>query len=207
MSTNSTLKVGFVGLSKAGWAAGSIAPAILQDSLKDKIDLVAVSTRSQESANESAAIYAEKVGHPVKAFSGSSAAIANDPDVNFVAVSVTAIHHKSSVLPVIEAGKPFFVEWPAGTSSRETAEIAEAARLRGVRSLVGLQTRSSRAVQKVSWLCFLSMLSDKKCQIREVVQSGKIGKVLSVQLVRFSSRTTFHVDANPISDLVCGEGR
>jgi len=195
MSPNNTLKVGFVGLSKAGWAAQAIAPALLQDSLKGKVDLVAVSTRTQESADESAATYGEKIGHPLKAFFGSSAAIASDPNVDIVAVSVTATHHKSSVLPVIEAGKPFFVEWPAGTSSAETNEIAAAAHKAGVRSLVGLQTRHSRAVEKVdlSSLHF-SILSDKSYQIQEVIKSGKIGKVLSVQMVRSTSPTSFPVD-------------
>ena len=149
MASSSLLKIGFVGLSSAGWASQSIAPAIFQKAFKDKIDLVAVSTRSQESAEASAAVYSEKVGHPVKAYSGSTSTVANDPDVNFVAVAVEAKHHKDAVLPAIEAGKSFFIEWPAGASSEETAAIAEAARLHNVRSLVGLQTRASRAISKV----------------------------------------------------------
>lgn len=168
MAAISPLKVGFVGLSSSGWASHALAPAIFQPALKGKIDLVAVSTRSQESAETSAAVYSEKVGHPVKAYSGSTSTIANDPDVNFVAVSVVARQHKEALLPAIEAGKSFFIEWPVGSSSQETAAIAEAARLHNVRSLVGLQTRASRAITKV----------------REVLQSGKIGKVLSVQAVR-----------------------
>lgn len=149
MASNSPLNVGFVGLSSAGWAARALAPAIFQEALKDKVDLVAVSTRSQESADASAAVYSEKLGHPIKAYAGSTSAVANDPAVNFVAVSITAMQHKNAVLPVIEAGKPFFVEWPAGSSSRDTAAIAEAARLNGVRSLVGLQARASRPITKV----------------------------------------------------------
>jgi len=182
------LKIGFVGLSSTGWASRALAPALFQPALKDKVDLVAVSTRSQESAETSAAVYSEKVGHPVKAYSGSTSTVANDPDVNFIAVSVIAREHKAALLPAIEAGKDFFIEWPVGSSSEETTTIAEAARLHNVRSLVGLQARASRAITKV----------------REVLQSEKIGKVLSVQVVRLFLRCSLYALLMPLQTMFTG---
>ncbi|KAJ3516224.1 hypothetical protein NLJ89_g1260 [Agrocybe chaxingu] len=172
MSSSAPIKVGFVGLSASGWAAQILGPSITDPSLHSKYDLVAISTTSAASAQTSAQKYAEKVGHPVKAYHGDVSQIANDPDVNFVAVSVKAPSHKELVLPAIEAGKDFFLEWPAGTSSKETEEIAEAAKRRGVKSLIGLQGRHSRAVLKV----------------RELIAAGAIGTVRSTHIVSHVGR-------------------
>ncbi|PPQ90952.1 hypothetical protein CVT25_008282 [Psilocybe cyanescens] len=145
------IKVGFVGLSAtAGWAANTLAPALIQSSLRNKYDLIAVSTSSEASAKASAEKYSKEVGHPIKAYFGDASNIASDPDVDLVAVSVKAPYHKEIVLKVIEAKKDFFVEWPAGTSTKETEEIAAAARKQGVRSFIGLQGRHTGVIQKIA---------------------------------------------------------
>lgn len=147
--SSAPLRTGFIGLSATGWAATALAPTLLQPALNDRYTLTAVSTTSKGSATASAAKYTEELGHPVKAYFGDSSQIASDPEVDFVAIAVKALYHKSVVLPVIAAKKPFFLEWPAGTNSKETAEIAEAARKAGVRSLIGLQGRQSPVIKKV----------------------------------------------------------
>jgi len=142
-----SLKVGFVGLSAKGWAASYLAPTLTTPDMREHIDIVAVSTTSEESSNKSAENQAKQLGHPVKAYHDVSK-IANDPDVDLVAVSVHASDHKDSVLPVIEAGKAFFVEWPVG--NRQVArELAQGAREKGLRTIVGLQGRQSKAIAKV----------------------------------------------------------
>lgn len=140
------IKVGFVGLSSSGWASSVLAPSLLNS---DRFTLAAVSTTSSESANASAEKYSAIVGHPVKPYYGSTSKIANDPDVDLVAVAVRTPSHRDAVLPVIEAGKDLFIEWPAGNGLKETQEFAAAAHAKGIRTIVGLQGRHTAVVKKV----------------------------------------------------------
>lgn len=149
MSPAVPIKVGFIGLSAAGWASIALGPSLLNPKFSARYKLTAVSTTSAASASASAQEQSEKLGHEVKAYHGESSQIASDPDVDFVIVSVKAPSHKSTVLPVIAAKKDFFLEWPAGNGLAQSSEIAEAARKQGVRSIVGLQGRQSAAVKKV----------------------------------------------------------
>ncbi|KAF8965734.1 hypothetical protein BDZ97DRAFT_1757019 [Flammula alnicola] len=141
------IRVGFVGLSSTGWAASALAPSLLQPgSIRDKFKIVAVSTTSEASLRRERA-----------------------DCLGLVVVSVKDPLHKQVVLPVIEAKKPFFLEWPAGTGLKETVEIAEAARKHGVKSIVG---RNSTTVKKV----------------KELIKSGAIGTVLSSIFIGFVPR-------------------
>lgn len=143
------IKVGFIGLSASGWAAGALAPSLAQPSLHNKFKLVAVSTTSEKSATASAVHHGALFGNDVKPYYGPSAHIAADKGIDLIAVSVKAMSHKETILPVIEAGKNFFLEWPAGKSLEEAKEIAEATRKHGVKSMIGLQGRNSPTVKKV----------------------------------------------------------
>lgn len=145
--TSPLIRVGFVGLSTSGWAPVALAPTLLSTS--DKYKLTAVSTTSAESSSASAAKYSEQVGHTVKPFYGDTAKVSSDPEVDFVVVSVKVKAHKDAVLPVIKSGKDVFVEWPAGGNLEETIEMADKAREKGVRTMVGLQGRHAPVVQKV----------------------------------------------------------
>jgi len=146
--SSSPIQVGFIGLSKTGWASTALAPSMLQ--FKDKYALKAVSTSSPESASASAEKYTNELGYPVKAYHGDASQIANDSGVGLVVVSVKAPLHRALVLPAIEAGKDVFIEWPAGANLKETTEIADAARQKGVKTIVGLQGRHSPVITKVS---------------------------------------------------------
>jgi predicted dehydrogenase len=145
--TSSPIKVGFVGLSSQGWAASGLGLSLSKSS---KFHLVAVSTTSPESARASAEAQSKLVGHKVKAYHGSSKAIANDPEVDFVAVAVKAPYHREVLLPVVEAGKNFFIEWPAGNGLQESAELSQLAAEKNLRTVVGLQGRHSPYIRKVS---------------------------------------------------------
>lgn len=96
-----------------------------------------------------------------KAYS-SPQALADDPDVDLVYVGVKAPLHKEVLLPSLLNGKSAFVEWPLGATLEEGEELERAA-ADGTRNFIGLQGRHSPVVVK----------------IKEVVQSGVIGKVLS----------------------------
>jgi predicted dehydrogenase len=172
---SSPIKVGFVGLSSTGWASIALAPALLQPGLSSSFTLTAVSTSSAASASASAKKYSDQVGHPVKPYHGDTSQIANDPDVDLVAVAIKAPLHKAALLPAIEAGKDVFVEWPAGVGLRESIEIAEAAEKKGIKTMVGLQGRHSPVVKKA----------------KEIIDSGKIGKILSSSIIALAPRELF----------------
>ena len=77
--------------------------------------------------------------------------IANDENVDLVVVSVKIPDHWEAVKPAIEAGKDVFVEWSPGRNFEETVRIAEAAKARGVRTIVGAQSAHSATSRKVGW--------------------------------------------------------
>ena len=144
---SSPIRVGFIGLSKSGWASIALAPTLLNN--RDKYDLVAISTTSSLSATESAEKYSATVGHPVKAYYGDSEQVANDPNVDLVAIAVRAPFHHATIVPVLEAGKDIFVEWPVGANLNQTLNIAQRAAQKKIRTLVGLQGRQSTVIRKV----------------------------------------------------------
>ncbi|ESK85819.1 dimeric dihydrodiol [Moniliophthora roreri MCA 2997] len=168
------IRIGFIGLSTQGWASDTLAPPLFQSPVSSKYALVAVSTTNPKSAAASAQKYTEikrAAGTDdeaeVKAYHGSTSQIACDPDVDIVAVSVGSTFQKEAALRVIEAGKDVFVEWPVGRDLSETQELVDAAKRTGTRSLVGLQMRLCGYVQK----------------IKEIIDSGKIGKIISTSFV------------------------
>ncbi|KZT05727.1 NAD-binding Rossmann fold oxidoreductase [Laetiporus sulphureus 93-53] len=163
------IRIGFVGLSVSSptWAARMLAPPLLTPPLSSAYALSAVSTSSPTSAAASAEKYSELAHRAVKAYHGPTTAIAADPDLDMVAVSVKPSSHMAAVLPVIEAGKDLFVEWPAGRNLHETFQMAEAAGRKGIRTMVGLQGRQSPTFNKV----------------KTVIDSGEIGRVLSTSVI------------------------
>lgn len=203
MSSSPKIKVGFVGLSSAaGWASEALAPSLLVPSVREKYDIVAVSTTSEATAKASAEKYSETIGHPLKTYYGDVFQIASDPDVDLVAVAVKAPYHKEIVLKVIEAKKDFFIEWPAGSSTKETEEIAEAARKQGVRSLVGLQGRHAAVIDKVGRRVDskIGEADFRLVQVKEILASGVIGTVRSTNVV--SPYITSAVNNRPINSFL-----
>lgn len=146
----SPIKLGFVGLSKEGWAATSLVPAIRQPGVAEHYTISAVSTTSATSAASSAEKWTKDEGHDVKAYHGDTKHIAADTNVDLVAVSVKVMLHKAALVPAIEAGKDVFVEWPLANGLDETIELTRLAQSKGVRTMVGLQGWASPQARKVS---------------------------------------------------------
>jgi len=161
------IRIGFVGLSSNGWASTALAPPLLQKPLSEEYTITALSTTSSLSSTNAAEIYTKLTSHDVKPYHGRTDEIASDADVDFVVISVKTPDHKAAVLPAIEKGKDVFLEWPLGNGLQESLEIAEAARRKGVRTMIGLQSWQSPVVRK----------------LKEWVSSGKIGRVLSATWV------------------------
>ncbi|KAK7017555.1 transcription regulator gal80 [Paramarasmius palmivorus] len=163
----SPIKLGFVGLSARGWAATTLAQPLFEEPLSSKYILTAVSTTNPTSANASAEKYSKVVSGTVKPYYGSTEQIANDPNVDMVAISVRTPAHVDAALPVLQAKKNLFIEWPAGSLLASTTKIADAAKQNGVRTLVGFQTRQAAYVRKV----------------KEILESGALGRILATSLI------------------------
>jgi len=161
MTTN-RIRVGLIGLSASGsWASNAHLPYLRKSS---KYTITALCNSSVDAAH--AAIKAYDLPPSTKAY-GSYQDLADDPDIDLVVCSVRVDKHYEAVMPAIKAGKSCYCEWPLGKDLAEAEKLAELAREKCVRTMVGLQAHHSPVVRKV----------------KELVEGGKVGKVLSVDFV------------------------
>lgn len=159
------LRVGIIGANaRGGWAGDSHVPAVQG---LEGLQLVAVATNSQETADEAAHAFGV-----AKAYADGAALVA-DPDIDIVTVATRVPDHCPLVLASAAAGKHVYCEWPLGRGSAESDEMARAAQTADVHAAIGLQLRASPAVRAA----------------RERLESGAIGRVLS--LSAFSSTAGF----------------
>lgn len=165
---SSPIRVGLIGLGRATgrnqpglWGATTHLPYLLA-SPKYQINGIANSTI--ESAQASINHY--NLGPSVKAYDSPSD-LASDPNIDMIIVSVKVGAHYTLAKPALLAGKSVFVEWPLGATTAEAEELAQLAEQHGCKTIVGLQARASPLVLK----------------IKEIIWSGKIGKVLSSSIV------------------------
>ncbi|KAI0084147.1 hypothetical protein BDY19DRAFT_974061 [Irpex rosettiformis] len=170
------IRLGVIGLSARGWAAAGLIPPLLDPALSDKYTITAIATRSKASAQASVARYSDLTGHNIKGYHGEDGAIdiANDPDVDLVVVSVKVPDHYNAAKPAIEAGKDIFLEWSPTRNLEEILELAEIAEAKGVRTIVGAQSSQGATTRTVKGL----------------VESGKIGKVISTNASLILPRET-----------------
>ena len=161
MNLSSPLRVGLIG------AAGRWGPRAHVPALQGipQAELYAMCTAHEETARAAA----EKFG--VAHAYGSDTALNADANVEAVAVAVRVPAHYGLCKSAIEAGKHVFCEWPLGANTREAEDLAALARQKNVRTMVGLQRRASPA--------YLYM--------RELIQQGYVGQVLSVQMMLMNS--------------------
>lgn len=157
------IKIGLIGLTATpgAWANQAHLPYLSHTS---KYKIVALANSSVASAE--AAIKEHNLPAHVKAY-GSPADIAADPNVDMVVVSVSVTKHYELVKPALEAGKTAYVEWPLACNTAQAEELTELAKRKNVKTLVGLQGRQSNITRT----------------LKEIVASGKLGKVLSSTVV------------------------
>ncbi|TFK19737.1 NAD-binding Rossmann fold oxidoreductase [Coprinopsis marcescibilis] len=169
MSTK-PLNLGIVGLSTKGWASFAHFPALTSPSLRSKYTIRALHNSSEASAKAAAQTYSQKLSTTKDPSSESeSDAMANDSDIDVLAITVKAPDHAPFVYAAISAGKSFMVEYPPGVSLQETQEMKRRLdeRAGDVKAMVGLQGRQSATINKV----------------KKLIEMGKIGKVLSTTLI------------------------
>ena len=154
-----SIGVGVIGASAAGgWAKESHIPAIRT---LGGLELVAVTTTSQSSADIAAKAFGARMGY------GNAAAMFDDPAVELVAIAVKVPAHRELVLGALAAGKHVLCEWPLGRNTAESEELAAAAKASGVRVAIGLQTRANPTLHRA----------------QEVIRSGTLGRILSARVV------------------------
>src|SRR5256714_8102990 len=161
-SAPSKLGVGIIGVSPTrGWAATAHIPALRA---LPNYDIRALSARSAESARAAGEMFG------VGTVFSDHEQLVTQPDIDVVAVTVKAPHHRELVSAALAAGKAVYCEWPLGRDLEDTRAMAVLAAERGVRTVVGLQARQAPAIAFVQQL-----LSD-----------GYVGEVLSTTMVGLS---------------------
>ncbi|KAH8895563.1 putative oxidoreductase [Thozetella sp. PMI_491] len=157
------IRVGIIGLSsrtglyQAGtWCGTAHIPYLLSS---PAFRIVAVTGRSTESAQK--AITTHKLPETTKIYR-SAEEIAADPDVDLVVITISVDSHFANALAVLRAGKDIFLEWPFGSSTAEAEELTQLATAKGIKTMVGLETRPDPILQKV----------------KEIIADGTAGKII-----------------------------
>jgi predicted dehydrogenase len=161
MAQSNPVRVGLIG------AAGRWGPRAHVPALKGvpETELYAMCTAHPETARAAA----EKFG--VSRAYGNDRELNADTAVEAVAVAVRVPAHYELTKNAIEAGKHVYCEWPLGANTKEAEELAALARNKNVHTMIGLQRRASPA--------YLYM--------RELIQQGYVGQVLSVKMTLMNS--------------------
>ncbi len=164
-----TLKVALVGASASGrgWGPAAHMPAI---AAVDGLELAALCTSSPASA----AAAGETYGIP--RVYGDVRELAAQPDIDLVTVAVRVPHHHSIVMPLLEAGKHVYCEWPLGATTAEAEGMAAAAEANGVIAVAGLQGRHDPVLTHA----------------RALVDDGWMGDVLSVSVTMIGGGALAH---------------
>ncbi|KAK5174309.1 uncharacterized protein LTR77_001389 [Saxophila tyrrhenica] len=166
------IRLALIGLSqsaKTSWASEGHLPYLLSERGRERYRILALLNSSEEAAKRAVEGYG--LESTVKAY-GSPEQLAADPDVDLVVCTTRVDVHYSTIEPSVKAGKAVFVEWPLAENVRRASELATQAEKSGSKTLVGLQARVAPATLKV----------------KELVQSGAVGKVVSSDVQAYTSR-------------------
>ncbi|RSL48632.1 hypothetical protein CEP54_012826 [Fusarium duplospermum] len=158
-----TALVGLSASAKTSWAAIAHLPYLLSPLGKSKYQIVALCNSSVEAARK--AIQHFELPTETKAY-GDPESLAADEEIDLVVVITRVDVHHGTALPSIKAGKAVYVEWPLAQDEEHARELTTLAKESGSRTIVGLQGRLAPPIAK----------------IHELLQQGRIGKVLSSEL-------------------------
>lgn len=159
-STQQPVRWGVVGL---GWVATDfVAPGILK-SPGSQLAACLGSTPEKTKA------FAEKFGVPRG--HRDLAALVGDPDIDVVYIALPNALHHEAVLAAARAGKHVLCEKPFAMNVTEAREMVKACRDAGVILRIAHQIRLDAAVTRA----------------REIVQSGRLGRLAQISLERASA--------------------
>lgn len=137
---------------------GGIAKAFATDlKLLDGHSVAAVGSRTLKNAQD----FANTFGGTAY---GSYEALVADPSVDAIYVATPHPAHKDNVVLALNAGKPVLCEKPFAVNAKEAQEMVAAAQKNNV------------AMMEAMWSRFLPHYA----QVREIVASGVLGKILTV---------------------------
>lgn len=163
-------------------ATGGIATAFASDLRTAGLDLVAVGSRSQDSADEFARRFDIPRAH------GSYAALAEDPEVDIIYVATPhPMHHEDARL-ALQNGNHVLVE-KAFTLNRAEAE-----------DLQRLGAENGLLVMEAMWTRYLPHM----VRLREIIAEGTLGEIRSVSADHTQSLPTD--PAHRLNDLALGGG-
>ena len=146
-------RVGIVGASlSGGWALQSHVPALLT---LPGFEIVAVSTTRLSSAERTA----QHFGIPN--FYDSTEALAADPLVDLVSVTVKIPDHEAAVSAAIAARKNVYCEWPLGVNTVQAADLRDRANAAGIQTVIGLQARATPTLRFLRDLLVSGYLGDR----------------------------------------------
>ena len=132
------IRVGLVGANPEGsWGSRAHIPALKG---LPEYELKAICTAHEDTATRAAAAFGAEL-----AFHDFNRMVA-EPAIDLVAVAVRVPYHHEITMAALRAGKDVYCEWPLGATTGEAQEMADLARERGVRTMVGLQARSDPAL-------------------------------------------------------------
>lgn len=161
------IRTAIIGLSssaKTAWASAAHLPYLLSPRGREKYTIVALCNSSADAAKQAITTY--NLPGETKAY-GDPQSLADDPDIDLVVCCTRVDVHHPTVLPSIKAGKHVFVEWPLAQDVKHAAELADTAKASGSKTILGLQGRLSPPIVRV----------------REILEQGRIGKMLSSELL------------------------
>lgn len=166
-----TAIIGLSSSSSRSWAAGAHLPYLVSGRGREKYTITALCNSSIESARK--AIKLHNLNPETTKAYGDPKEVAEDPDIDLVVCCTRVDVHYSTILPSIQAGKAVFVEWPLAHDLEHATKLAEAAKKSGARTMINVQGRVAPPILRM----------------RQVVESGCIGKVVSSE-VRASGGVT-----------------
>ncbi|WP_242087987.1 Gfo/Idh/MocA family protein [Microbacterium lacticum] len=139
-------------------ATGGIAHAFTADLRTAGLDVVAVGSRSAESARAFAEQYGIAHAH------GSYEALVADPEVDIVYVASPHSHHLAHATLALEAGKHVLIEKAVTLDADEAIALRDLAAARGL------------LVMEAMWTRYLPHM----VRVREIVAAGTLGEVRTV---------------------------
>jgi len=139
-------------------ATGGIAAAFAADLRTAGLDLVAVGSRSQESADAFAARFDIARAH------GSYEALVADPDVDIVYVATPHPMHHADARLALEHGKHVLVEKAFTLNRAEAQDLADLGREKGL------------LVMEAMWTRYLPHMA----RLREIIAAGTLGEIRAV---------------------------
>ncbi|PYH49454.1 Gfo/Idh/MocA family protein [Aspergillus saccharolyticus JOP 1030-1] len=159
-----TAIIGLSATATTSWAANAHLPGLRRSAQFQIAALCNSSLSAAEAAIEEYQLDASSVtpyGSPID--------LAADRTIDLVICSTRVDRHYETALPMIQAGKATYIEWPIAGNATHIEELLTAARRSGSPVAVGLQSRFAPPVRR----------------IRDLLESASLGRLLNTEVRAF----------------------